>query len=109
MIGMTSPTIERKRADMLATEDYHVLAADMFGTGIRPTAIEDKKRLTSALYDNRAKMRRLLAGALNVGQQQGNNVQEGVNMGYCFGGTVALELARADGRSWKRYIDFMAY
>ncbi len=96
---------ERKRADMLATEGYNVLAADMFGAGIRPTTMEDKKRLTGALYDDRNKMRRLLTGALNVGQQQGNNVKEGVTMGYCFGGTVALELARA-GFPQKAFVPF---
>ena len=86
---------ERKRADMLAEQGYNVLAADMFGQGIRPSSIEENKRLTGELYDNRSKMRRLLQGALNAGQQQGNNVREGVTMGYCFGGTVALELARS--------------
>ncbi|WP_350562839.1 dienelactone hydrolase family protein [Psychrobacter sp. CAL346-MNA-CIBAN-0220] len=96
---------ERKRADMLANEGYNVLAADMFGAGIRPTEIADRKRLTSALYEDRSKMRRLLQGALNAGQQQGNNVREGVTMGYCFGGTVALELARA-GFPQKAFVPF---
>lgn len=96
---------EKKRADMLATEGYNVLAADMFGAGIRPTALEDKKRLTFELYDDRSKMRRLMAGALNVGQQQGNNVREGVTMGYCFGGGVALELARS-GFEQKAFVPF---
>ena len=96
---------ERKRADMLAEEGYNVLAADMFGAGIRPTTMADKKRLTTELYDDRSKMRRLLAGALNIGQQQGNNVQEGVTMGYCFGGTVALELARS-GFKQKAFVPF---
>ncbi len=96
---------ERKRADMLAKQGYNVLAADMFGTGIRPTDIEDKKRLTSALYDDRSKMRRLLQGALNTGQEQGNNVREGVTMGYFFGGTVALELARS-GFPQKAFVPF---
>lgn len=96
---------ERKRADMLANQGYNVLAADMFGAGIRPTDMEDKKRLTSELYEDRNKMRRLLAGALNVGQQQSNNVQSGVTMGYCFGGTVALELARS-GFPQKAFVPF---
>jgi len=96
---------EKKRADMLASEGYNVLAADMFGAGIRPTELEDKKRLTSELYDDRSKMRRLLAGALNTGQAQGNNVHEGVTMGYCFGGGVALELARA-GFEQKAFVPF---
>lgn len=96
---------ERKRADMLAKQGYNVFAADMFGTGVRPTEIEDKKRLTAALYDDRSKMRRLLQGALNAGQEQGNNVREGVTMGYCFGGSVALELARS-GFPQKAFVPF---
>ena len=96
---------ERKRADMLAEQGYNVLAADMFGQGIRPTNIEDNKRLTGDLYNDRSKMRRLLQGALNAGQQQGNNVREGVTMGYCFGGTVALELARS-GFPQKAFVPF---
>ena len=96
---------ERKRADMLATEGYNVLAADMFGQGIRPTSIEENKRLTGELYDDRSKMRRLLEGALNAGRLQGNDVREGVTMGYCFGGTVALELARS-GFPQKAFVPF---
>ena len=96
---------ERKRADMLAEQGYNVLAADMFGTGVRPTKMEDKKRLTSALYDDRNKMRRLLQGVLNVGRLQGNDVRTGVTMGYCFGGTVALELARS-GFPQKAFVPF---
>ena len=101
--GLTA--YEKKRADMLATEGYNVLAADMFGAGIRPTELADKKRLTSELYDDRSKMRRILTAALNTGQAQGNNVREGVTMGYCFGGGVALELARS-GFPQKAFVPF---
>ncbi|ERL56082.1 dienelactone hydrolase family protein [Psychrobacter aquaticus] len=96
---------ERKRADMLAEEGYNVLAADMFGQGIRPTSVEENKRLTGALYDDRNKMRRIVAGALTAGQLQGNNVRNGVTMGYCFGGTVALEIARS-GFEQKAFVPF---
>ena len=96
---------ERKRADMLAEQGYNVLAADMFGAGIRPTEIEERKRLTSALYEDRSKMRHLLEKALSVGQSEGNNVREGVTMGYCFGGAVALELARS-GFPQKAFMPF---
>lgn len=96
---------ERKRADMLATEGYNVLAADLYGQGIRPTELEDKKRLTGELYNDRNKMRHLLAGALNAGQTEGNNVREGVTMGYCFGGSAALELARS-GFPQKAFVPF---
>ncbi len=96
---------ERKRADMLANEGYNVLAADMFGQGIRPTKLEDKKRLTAELYEDRSKMRRILSAALNTGQAQGNDAREGVTMGYCFGGSVALELARS-GFPQKAFVPF---
>jgi dienelactone hydrolase len=96
---------ERQRADMLATAGYNVLAADMFGAGIRPTEMKDKIQLTSDLYKDRNKMRSLLAAALNAGQQQGDKVREGVTMGYCFGGTVALELARS-GFPQKAFVAF---
>ena len=96
---------ERKRADMLAGEGYNVLAADMFGQGVLPTSIEENKRLTGELYDDRNKMRRILQGALNAGRLQGNDVRKGTTMGYCFGGTVALELARS-GFEQKAFVPF---
>jgi len=96
---------EKKRADMLAEQGYNVLAADMFGQGIRPTKMEDKKAQTEILYKDRNKMRRVLAGALNQGQQLGNDVHAGVTMGYCFGGSVALELART-GFNQKAFVPF---
>ena len=96
---------ERKRADMLAAEGYNVLAADMFGQGIRPTSVEENKRLTGELYNDRNKMRRILAGALTAGQLQGNDVRKGTTMGYWFGGTVALELARS-GFEQKAFVPF---
>ena len=96
---------ERTRADMLANEGYNVLAADMFGQGIRPTSIAENKRLTGELYDDRNKMRRILQGALNAGRVEGNDVRNGTTMGYCFGGTVALELARS-GVAQKAFVPF---
>ncbi|MBP8815925.1 MAG: dienelactone hydrolase family protein, partial [Desulfobulbus sp.] len=40
---------EVKRAEMLAGKGYAVFAVDLFGAGVRPTAVEDKKRLTTRL------------------------------------------------------------
>lgn len=96
---------ERKRADMLAEEGYNVFAADMFGQGIRPTSVEENKKLTGELYDDRSKMRRILESALNAGRLQGNDVRKGITMGYCFGGTAALELARS-GFEQKAFVPF---
>ncbi|MFO7877295.1 MAG: dienelactone hydrolase family protein [Desulfovermiculus sp.] len=48
---------EKKRAEMLAGEGYAVFAADLYGQGIRPTTLEDKKARSGALYSDRDEMR----------------------------------------------------
>lgn len=96
---------EVKRAEMLAEMGYATFAADMFGKGVRPSAIEDKKKLTGELYKDRAKMRALLNGALAAAKTQGANVDNAVTIGYCFGGAVTLEFARS-GADLKGFVSF---
>lgn len=86
---------EIKRANMLAEEGYAVFAVDLFGKGIRPTEDKDKKQHTGELYQDRQKMRQLIKGALDKAAELGANRQQTVVIGYCFGGAVALEMARA--------------
>ena len=95
---------EKKRAEMLAAEGYAVFAVDMFGKGVRPTAVADKKRLTGELYEDRKRMRSLLEGALETAAARGN-IDNAVAMGYCFGGSVVLELARS-GTGLKGFVPF---
>lgn len=99
--GLTA--YEKKRAEMLRKEGYAVFAADLFGKGIRPTRIEDRKQHTGELYSDRDKMRKLMQGALQSATQQGANSNNAVVLGYCFGGAAALELARA-GADMRGYI-----
>lgn len=96
---------EVKRAHMLSKLGYSVFAADLYGAGIRPQATEEKRKLTGALYKNRTKMRRLLRAALDVAQKNGANVKNAVAIGYCFGGSVVLELARS-GTALKGFVTF---
>lgn len=96
---------ERKRADMLAGEGYEVVAADLFGKGNRPTSMEEKKRLTGQLYADRARMRALLNGAIRAARDKGAAVDNAVAVGYCFGGTAVLELARS-GAVLKGFVAF---
>ena len=86
---------EIKRTHMLSESGYSVFAADLFGAGIRPTTITDKRQLTGELYKDREKMRKLLYGALQEAKARGANIKNGVAVGYCFGGAAVLELARA--------------
>ena len=46
---------EVKRAGMLAELGYAVFAADLFGKGVRPTEVRDRRQHTGELYKDRAK------------------------------------------------------
>ncbi|MFT7223062.1 MAG: dienelactone hydrolase, partial [Cellvibrionaceae bacterium] len=96
---------EVKRAEMLAAEGYAVFAADLFGSGVRPTKIEDKRQHTGELYKDRQKMRDLINGAVNVAKAKGANTDNTVAMGYCFGGAAVLEMARS-GADMKGFVTF---
>lgn len=96
---------EVKRADMLAEMGYTVFAVDLFGAGVRPTKVEDKRQHTGELYKDREKMRVLLNAALKTAQSQGANTGNAVAMGYCFGGAAVLEFARS-GADMKGFVTF---
>ena len=96
---------EVKRADMLAEMGYTVFAVDLFGAGVRPTKMEDKRQHTGELYKDREKMRALLNTALKTAQSQGADTGNAVAMGYCFGGAAVLEFARS-GADMKGFVTF---
>lgn len=96
---------EIRRSQMLEDRGYAVFAADMFGKGVRPAQIDDRRRLTNALYQDRQMMRKLLQGALAAARNQGAKVDNAVAVGYCFGGAVILELARS-GSPLKGFVSF---
>jgi dienelactone hydrolase len=96
---------EIKRANMLADLGYAVFALDLFGAGVRPTEVTDKRQHTGELYKNREKMRALMYGALDAAKAKGARVDNAVVMGYCFGGAAVLELARS-GADLKGFATF---
>ena len=96
---------EVKRANMLADSGYAVFAADLFGAGVRPTEVKDKRQHTGELYKDREKMRALMKGALDTAKSKGANIENVVAMGYCFGGAAVLELARS-GEDLKGFATF---
>jgi len=96
---------EVKRANMLADMGYAVFAADLFGAGVRPTEVTDKRQHTGELYKDRKKMRSLIQGALDTAQAKGATVHNAVVMGYCFGGAAVLEFARS-GADMKGFVTF---
>ena len=96
---------EVKRANMLAELGYAVFAIDLFGAGVRPTEVKDKRQHTGELYKNREKMRALMKGALDTAKARGANVENAIAVGYCFGGAAVLELARS-GADLKGFATF---
>ncbi len=96
---------EIKRANMLAESGYAVFAADLFGAGVRPTEVTDKRQHTGELYKNREKLRALMTGALDAAKERGAKIENAVAAGYCFGGAAVLELARS-GADLKGFATF---
>ncbi len=96
---------EQKRADMLNKLGYNVFAVDLFGEGVRPTKVEDKRQHTGELYKDRSKLRTLMSASLDVAGKLGGNLDNTVVMGYCFGGAAVLESARA-GMNAKGFVTF---
>ncbi len=96
---------EIKRAQMLADLGYAVFAADLFGKGVRPTSLDDKKKLTGELYQDRSKMRILLDAALATARKNGVINPQAVAAGYCFGGAAVLEMARS-GADLQGFVSF---
>ncbi len=101
--GLTEYEIQR--ANMLARSGYAVFAVDLFGAGVRPTQLTDKRQHTGELYKNREKMRALMQGALDTAKERGAKVENAVAAGYCFGGAAVLELARS-GADLKGFATF---
>ncbi len=101
--GLTA--YEKHRANMIKELGYAVFAADLFGKDIRPTEVKDKQQHTGELYQDRQKMRQLMQAALTEAGKQGADITNMVVLGYCFGGAVALEMARS-GVAMQGFVSF---
>ena len=90
--GMTE--YEMERADMLAEMGYDAFALDMFGVETPTETMDHRRAATGALYQDRERMRALIEAG--VAQAKERSDSDMVVIGYCFGGAVALEMARSD-------------
>ncbi|MDA7429292.1 dienelactone hydrolase family protein [Primorskyibacter aestuariivivens] len=91
--GMTD--YERQRADMLAEMGYNAFALDMFGDDTPTETMDHRRAATGALYQDRDRMRALISAGVSQAQSRSADLPMVVK-GYCFGGAVALEMARSD-------------
>jgi len=86
----------KKRADELAELGYVALAADLYGKGVRPTDASQASKLATQYKEDRSTLRARARAALDALVAMGNvDPAKVVAIGYCFGGTAALELARS--------------
>lgn len=86
---------EKNRSKMLAELGYNVFAADIYGQGIRPQPPAAGEEAGKYKNDRELFRGRLMAG-LNILREDERTDQEKIAaIGYCFGGTAVLELARA--------------
>lgn len=93
-MGVTAET--KKQADRFAKLGYTVFAVDVYGQGKNPKDVKE----ASKTADQFKKDRKLLRENLNIAladliKQENVDAKKIVAMGYCFGGTAALELARS--------------
>ncbi len=87
---------EKKRCEMLATLGYNVFACDIYGKGIRPDDAKSAGALAGKYKSDRALLReRVNAGLAVLKKNPLTEPGKVAAIGYCFGGTTVLELARS--------------
>lgn len=85
----------RVRLHMFARLGYAAFAVDMYGSGIRPASVEDAQREAGAFASGALSYAaRVGAGVAAAASMPSVDRSRMVVLGYCFGGTAALEFAR---------------
>ncbi len=97
---------EKRRAQQIAELGYTVFCADVYGKGIRPTDPAERGKQAGMYKNDRPKLRMHLQAALDeLTRWPMTDKTKVAAIGYCFGGTAALELARS-GADLKGVISF---
>ncbi len=85
----------KEKCKQLANLGYVALGVDVYGKGIRPQNTEEASKLASAYRDDYKLFRKRMIDALNALNSIDIVKEDYVGaIGYCFGGTAVLELAR---------------
>ncbi|MFY9235438.1 MAG: dienelactone hydrolase family protein [Fimbriimonadaceae bacterium] len=97
---------ERGRVVQLAEMGYVAFAVDIYGKGIRPKNREESAAQAGKYRGNRTLLReRVVAGLTELKKSPLVDTSKIAAIGYCFGGTTVLELARA-GADVKGVVSF---
>jgi len=93
-LGLTD--YEKSRCKQLAELGYVAFALDIYGQGIRPDNVADASKQATIYKTDRALYRhRLKLGLEQLRAVPGVAPNQIAAIGYCFGGTGAIELARS--------------
>ena len=87
---------EKMRGELLAMRGYVAFCADVYGKGVRADNAKDAGELAGKYKADRKLLRERITAALSFlrGHERVNPKQIAA-IGYCFGGTTVLELARS--------------
>lgn len=87
------------KAEQIAGDDYVVLVADVYGKNVRPKDNDGAAAASKPLRENRALLRARAQAALEALKAQAGkaplDAARIAAVGFCFGGTTVLEMARA--------------
>jgi dienelactone hydrolase len=87
---------EDGRAKQLAKMGYVAFALDIYGKGVRPSNVQDAGKEAGTYKNDRSLYRRRLQlGLEQLRSQSKVDTKRIAAIGYCFGGTGVLELARS--------------
>ncbi len=96
----------KRRSEELAQLGYVAFAADIYGKGVRPQDVSEAAAISGKYKSDRSLLRARVNAALDVLKSQPNvDGSKLAAIGYCFGGTAALELARS-GADIKGVVSF---
>jgi dienelactone hydrolase len=86
---------EKMRARMLAEQGYNVFAADIYGKGVRPQPPAAGQEAGKYKTDRKLYRERMLSALEVLDKDPQTDVSKVAAIGYCFGGTGVIELARS--------------
>jgi dienelactone hydrolase len=93
-MGLTD--YEQSRAKQLAELGYVALCADIYGKGVRPANTKEAGVEATKYKTNRQLLReRVNAGLAELKKSELVDAKRTAAIGYCFGGTTVIELARS--------------